>query len=291
MLSGGLMKKKLQTQSLALQHTSSHSTIVASALIQPTITLPVRRESLVLPATPGQPTSDQDTLTFANLEESTESAIRPAPPTLWRKQKLLRSIALIICLLLGLTVYVTWRSMNATAASPAVIQPDSPTISLSATVTSNDGTSSSNGTIQVYILGAVKHPGVYSLPADARIYQLVQAAGGLLPGANMVALNMAARLSDGEEVYVLMVGEHAPPGLNDPSGSGNGTPGPSTQGQLVNINTATATEMRQALHVSAATAQKIIDYRTQHGLYTAVDQLLQVVSQTIYQHIKDLVTV
>src|SRR6266487_1226390 len=50
-------------------------------------------------------------------------------------------------------------------------------------------------------------------------------------------------------------------------------------------------EMRQILHVSAATAQKIIDYRQQHGNYTSVDQLLQVVSRSIYDRIRKLVTV
>ncbi len=50
-------------------------------------------------------------------------------------------------------------------------------------------------------------------------------------------------------------------------------------------------EMRQVLHISAATAQKIIDYRVQHGNYTSVDQLLQVVSRSIYDKIRKLVTV
>ncbi len=52
------------------------------------------------------------------------------------------------------------------------------------------------------IVGAVRHPGVYTLPASARVYQLLQAAGGPLPNADLVALNMAAKLSDGQEVYV-----------------------------------------------------------------------------------------
>lgn len=57
------------------------------------------------------------------------------------------------------------------------------------------------------------------------------------------------------------------------------------------MNTATLDQMRQDLHVSSATAQKIIDYRTQHGPYTSVDQLLQVVSRSIYDKIKNSVTV
>ncbi|MDQ6660809.1 MAG: helix-hairpin-helix domain-containing protein, partial [Chloroflexota bacterium] len=74
------------------------------------------------------------------------------------------------------------------------------------------------------------------------------------------------------------------------SGSGNGnTTGNNTA--LVNINTASSDEMRQQLHISSTTAQEIITYREQHGPYTSVDQLQLVVSQSIYNKIKDMVTV
>src|SRR5262249_47009717 len=142
-------------------------------------------------------------------------------------------------------------------------------------VSSNSPTDTS-GVIQVYIVGAVKHPGVYTLPADARVYQLLQVAGGPLPNANLVALNMAARLSDGQEVYVTVEGEVPPTYLCGVPGT---NPNTANSGSLVNVNTASVEEMRQALHISAATAQKIIDYRIQHGNFTSVDQLLQVVSR------------
>ncbi|HEV2580643.1 MAG TPA: helix-hairpin-helix domain-containing protein, partial [Ktedonobacteraceae bacterium] len=62
-------------------------------------------------------------------------------------------------------------------------------------------------------------------------------------------------------------------------------------GQLININTASSTDMRTVLHISSTTAQNIINYRTQHGPYTSIDQLLQVVSQQIFSKIKGQVTV
>lgn len=137
---------------------------------------------------------------------------------------------------------------------------------------------------------------MYDLPAGARVYQLIQAAGGTLPNANLVALNLAAPLTDGEEVYVITTGEIPPTYLGGVPGPGTGTgmPGgstPTTSGQLININTASSDEMRTALHISSATAQKIIDYRTQYGPFTSVDQLLQVVSKEIYDKIKNEVTV
>jgi competence protein ComEA len=142
--------------------------------------------------------------------------------------------------------------------------------------------------IEAYITGAVQHPGVYKLESGARVYELLRMAGGPLPSANLVTLNLAARLTDGEEVYVLAIGETPPVSVTPPSATG--TSGTAT-GSLVNINTASVTDMRQLLHVSSTTAQKIIDYRQQHGSYTSVDQLLQVVSKSVYDKIKSLVTV
>jgi competence protein ComEA len=149
----------------------------------------------------------------------------------------------------------------------------------------------SGGDVHVYVVGAVRHPGVYDLPAGARVYQLIAAAGGALPNANLVALNMAATLTDGEEVYVITNGEIPPTYMGGVPGPG-GAPGTATTGgQLVNINTASLDQMVSALHISSKTAQEIIDYRTQHGSFTSVDQLLQVVSKSIYNKIKDEVTV
>jgi len=197
-----------------------------------------------------------------------------------KKQFYTRAVPVAIAIVAAIALYLTWHSA-ATPPSPSITQQTLSNIS------SNSPTDTS-GMIQVYIVGAVKHPGVYTLPADARIYQLLQAAGGPLPNANLVALNMAARLTDGQEVYVTKIGEVPPTYLGGVPGV---NPNTANSGTLVNINTANAEEMRQLLHVSAATAQKIIDYRLQHGNYTSVDQLLQVVSRSIYDRIRKLVTV
>ncbi len=139
-------------------------------------------------------------------------------------------------------------------------------------------TSASGSQIAVYIVGAVNHPGVYHLPATARVQDLVAAAGGVLPQADLVRVNLAAPLFDGEEVYVPRVGE----------------PYPSATGSIikVNINLASATTLRTQLGISSKTADAIVAYRQKHGPFTSVDQLLLVpISRTIYDRIKDLVTV
>jgi competence protein ComEA len=209
----------------------------------------------------------------------------------------IRIVAAVIVVGLAIALYFIWRSPTTTPASPNITQQNISTSSFTTNATNTTTISSTASSpiyrgseIQVYVVGAVKHPGVYTLPADARVYQLLQAAGGPLPNANLVALNMAAKLNDGQEVYVAAIGETPPANLGGVPGPGTGPTGTGT-GQLININTASVDQMRMALHISSKTAQEIVDYRIQHGNYTSVDQLSQVVSKAVYNKIKDLVTV
>lgn len=204
------------------------------------------------------------------------------------KKKLSRIFAIILTLILAVAIFFIWHSPSATSTTPGITQQNLNGPSSSA----NDSNSNSgSGDIQVYVVGAVKHPGVYKLPADARLFQLLQAAGGALPNANLVALNLAAKLTDGEEVYVLAIGEIPPTYIGGvPQPGASGTPSSGT-GQLTNINTASPDELRTNLHVSSTTAQNIVNYRLQHGPYTSIDQLLQVISKSIYDRIKGMVTI
>lgn len=212
------------------------------------------------------------------------------PHTLTPKQRLTRVIATVIALLLVGAIYFIWFSVPSASPSTA------PGVTQQSFGTSSQSTgTATGGNLHVYVVGAVKKPGLYILPPGARVYQLLQVAGGVLPQANLVMLNLAAPLTDGQEVYVLAIGE-TPPTYQGivPGPSGNSTvttSGTVTPGQLVNINTASVEEMRLALHVSSTTAQDIINFRTQHGPYTSIDQLLQVVSRSIYDKIKNSVTV
>lgn len=237
-----------------------------------------------------QQTAPQPTATASAVDPAllTVDKLEPAASASEKRKRWQRVVAVGLLLALLIALFFTWNGARPAAppASTTIQQNFSggPTSNSSST-----GSSSSGNTITVYVVGAVKHPGVYTLPADARVYQLLQAAGGPLPNANLVALNLAAKLSDGEEVYVVHIGE-TPPTYS----GGVPQPGPGTgtgNTQLININTASADEMRQALHISSATAQAIVNYRTQHGPFTSVEQLQQVVSQSIYDKIKDQVTV
>jgi competence protein ComEA len=207
------------------------------------------------------------------------------------RKRLPRIVAPAIALLLIVAIGFVWFSPGASSSTPSLsgISQQSFGNAPASGASGSDGNNS--GDLHVYVVGAVKHPGVYDLPAGARVYQLIAAAGGALPDANLVALNMAATLTDGQEVYVISKGEIPPSYLGGVPGPGGASGTATASGQLININTASVDEMRNALHISSTTAQNIVNYRTQHGPFTSVDQLLQVVSKSIYDKIKGSVTV
>ena len=148
------------------------------------------------------------------------------------------------------------------------------------------GDTAGSGQIVVDVDGAVAHPGLYKLPPDSRVQAALAAAGGLSPQADAHRINRAAKLHDGQKLYVLSQGESPPP-LAASSGQGcegqactsaeGGLSGSDPEGQgLVNINTANAAQLTQLPGVGPAIAQKIIDYRTANGPFTSVDDLTKV---------------
>jgi competence protein ComEA len=138
--------------------------------------------------------------------------------------------------------------------------------------------------VVVHAAGAVLRPGVYSLRPGARVQDLVAAAGGAAPGAQLDRLNLAALLVDGTQVYVPREGEAAPAA----GGSASSTPaGP------LNLNTATAEQLDELPGVGPATAQAIIQAREKLGGFRSVDDLLDVrgIGPAKLEQLRDLVTV
>ncbi len=218
----------------------------------------------------------------------------PIPATPSKKKSITRMIAVFLVLGLTSAIYVVWHT--ATPTTTTTTTSSSASVNQQNFVASGTTASTTDG-IRVYVVGAVKNPGIYTLAPGARVYDLIQAAGGTLPTANLVAINLAAKLSDGQEVYIAQIGETPPtntssvPSTSTGSSTSGVESGSSSNNQLVNINTASIDELTQSLHVSKKTAQTIIDYRTQNGNFSSVNQLAQVVSHTIYNKIKEQCTV
>jgi competence protein ComEA len=136
----------------------------------------------------------------------------------------------------------------------------------------------------LYITGGVASPGVYSLPTGSRVHNLVDAAGGLLPNADPVKVNLAAPLADGVHVHVPLAGEDG--GKNDipvpaaPQDSGflrqPAVTSSSGTGGAVRVNTATLEELQRLPGVGPAIARAILEYRTQKGRFSTLQDLLKV---------------
>lgn len=123
----------------------------------------------------------------------------------------------------------------------------------------------------VHVTGAVRHPGVYRLPPWARLELAVRRAGGGTRTADLAGVNLAAKLADGQQVVVpARAGTGAAPASPGASAAGGAAQGP------ISLNTATLEQLDTLDGVGPATAQKILDWRAQHGGFGSVDDLKQI---------------
>jgi competence protein ComEA len=128
------------------------------------------------------------------------------------------------------------------------------------------------GRLLVHVAGMVRRPGVYTLRAGARVADAVEHAGGARPKADLSAVNLASKLEDGRQILVpRRVGGGVAAGVAPTGGSAPGAPA-----QPIDLNTATLEQLDTLDGVGPATAQKILDYRTEHGGFGSVDELDQV---------------
>jgi competence protein ComEA len=139
--------------------------------------------------------------------------------------------------------------------------------------------------VRVSVRGAVAAPGVYRLAPGSIVQDALDAAGGVLPEGDISRLNLAAVLSDGQEVRVP---------LQTPTPAG-GTPASELpdSGGRINLNTATRGELESLPGIGPVLAQRIIDYREAHGPFQSIDELLNVegIGPALLEKIRDLVEV
>src|SRR5260370_12590581 len=118
-----------------------------------------------------------------------------------KKSRILRIVAVAIVLALALALYLIWRPTPSVSSSSLITQQNfsgtAPKISSSKSGATTDTAANSGGDIQAYVVAAVQHPGVYTLPANARVYQLLQSAVGPLPNPNLPALNLPPKSNHG----------------------------------------------------------------------------------------------
>lgn len=142
------------------------------------------------------------------------------------------------------------------------------------------------GQVTVHVAGAVRRPGVYRLHSGARVNHAVRLAGGALPRADLTQVNLAQEVEDGRQIIVPLKLPAAAAGGSAGGGVAAVPAGP------INLNTATLEQLDTLDGIGPLTAQKILDYREEHGGFGNVEELDQVpgIGEATMAALRDKVT-
>ena len=147
----------------------------------------------------------------------------------------------------------------------------------------------------MHVFGAVREPGLYLLPADARVVDVVSAAGGLSRDAASEGVNLARALADGEQLVVPTAEELANGEVSAPAADGGqgGASGSAGTGAVVDLNTADQAALETLPGIGPALAQRVIDWREENGAFSSVDDLLAVsgIGEKVLANLRDQVRV
>jgi competence protein ComEA len=211
------------------------------------------------------------------------------PPTLQGRVRVgpsqLTVVAVLVAAALG---FLAWWSVRAadpgelvttgaatpvtSEVAPLVPTPPGPSPPRAASPGSSPSAAPDGADLVVDVAGKVRRPGIVRLPAGSRVVDALDAAGGARRGVDLTGLNLARLLVDGEQV---LVGIRAVPGVA-PSAAAAPGGSPSSIGTMVNINSAGAEELETLPGVGPVTAAAILQWRADHGAFSAVEELLEV---------------
>ncbi len=177
--------------------------------------------------------------------------------------------------LIGLAAFAVWHpaphpAIEATAASPLPLAPP-PRYRHRRDAGSEE--------LVVYVAGAVHKPGLYTLHAGDRNARAVALAGGLTASADAAAVNLAARVADGDEIAVPAIGESVR-SVSATHRRSRRHAAALQAGANVDINRADASELAAVPGIGHAIAQRIVDLREREGAFTSLDELLDVAGMT-----------
>lgn len=148
--------------------------------------------------------------------------------------------------------------------------------------------------IFVDVCGAVNQPGVYEMDLDSRVFQAIEAAGGMTEEASGISVNQVQPLSDGQQVYVPTVQEAEEgsfvPAVPETTGTGESM---GTEDGIVNLNTADAETLKTLSGIGDSKAQAILAYREEHGGFSSIEEIMQVpgIKESTFSMIKDKIAV
>ena len=225
----------------------------------------------------------------------------PGPPPSWAAwwrtarvdpgRRGVAALALVAVLVAGLTAYGLLRGRPEQVATPRQVTPPAlASPATSAPAFSDPAASAQPAQVVVSVSGTVLRPGLVRLPGGSRVDDALRAAGGAAPGADLTGLNLARRLADGEQV---VVGVPAAAQADGQGAGSSGATGPTASTGPVDLNTASATELDALPGIGPVLAQRIVDWRTEHGRFDSVDQLREVggIGESKFSQVKSKVRV
>jgi competence protein ComEA len=235
------------------------------------------------------------------IESEEKGGQRPTPPPAHDDERvprwLIGAIVAVVCAASGLAIWATLPAGGAAVESSA--GPFEPRVAADAArspAATFVATTAMSSTIVVDIEGAVVAPGLHELSDGSRVGDAIAAAGGYDGDVDIAAasriLNLAAKLTDGQQIHVPALGEVVATTAAPRPGGGDGSSGPTTPAGLVDLNHASADELDALPGVGPVTAAKIIDARTE-APFATVDELQTrgVVGPSTFEKLRDLVTV
>ena len=189
------------------------------------------------------------------------------PIVLSRRRVLLGGLLLVTALLVGARFVVRAGTPSAAPVPPIVGSAEEP--GGAAPTSAAGGVPGVSTRLVVYVVGAVRRPGLYEVPQGSRVADAVARAGGVTRKADPAALNLAAPVADGQQVLV-------PARLPRAVAAAQGAPVPGVPAGPVQLSSATADQLDSLPGIGPATAQKILDYRAEHGVFRSVEELDEV---------------
>jgi competence protein ComEA len=180
-------------------------------------------------------------------------------PEIPPRQMVVWAVAAVVVLLLA--VWFLARGEGGAAHAPVA----------AAAIKVDDGDGGAGDAVVVHVAGEVRAAGVYRLRAGARVADAVERAGGATRRADLSQVNLAAKVEDGRQI---LVPRRVPAAVAAASSAGATVAGPPAV--PLNLNTATLEQLDELSGIGPATAQKIIDYREEHGGFASVEELGEV---------------
>lgn len=199
--------------------------------------------------------------------------------------KILGMVLLIVAVLAfcGGNAYQDWRAQG----EGLTLVKESEDTTAADTSANEENTTAASGEVVVHVTGAVSAPGVYTLPSDARVDDAVRAAGATAE-ADLSQLNLAQKLADGQKITVPAIGS-----VSGSEGTATTTADASSDGALVNINTASLEELETLPSIGEVRAQAIITYRETNGGFRTIEELQEVsgIGEKIFADVAPYITV